>query len=108
MKRGILSAVAALVAVLVIAFGLELLGLEWTRFFAPKRANVQRQVFEQTQSHTHGMVQQLARYKLQYDQGDATERAALKTTIATMFAHFDANTIENEGLRQFLTDMRGF
>lgn len=95
-------------AVLTVIFLLSWYGLGMQKFFAPRVANIEREVFEQTQSHVHGMVQQLAKHKLEYDQGDAATKVIIKNTIVTQFAHFDESKIKAAGLRNFLIEQRGF
>ena len=93
-----------------------LLGLVWIvqgndffmyKFFAPKYANVQREVFENTQSYVEGKRQDLVAYRLQYLQAKSdTERAALKATIVMMYANFDESKLQQPELREFLKQMK--
>lgn len=96
-------AFAVLVAVLLsAAFGLTWLGIEWRGFFGPKRAAVEREIFEQTPSYIYGKSQDLARFRHEWVRGDDTEKAAIESTIRVMFAEFDSSQINDPGLRAFL------
>ena len=95
--------------VLVLAFLLELGGLQWTKFFAPKRENIKREVFENTKSFTYGKIQDLAKYYKEYNETDNIED---KTTISNLvkmnFNNFDEKKINNDTLRNFLIRERGY
>ena len=54
------------------------------KFFAPKQAAVQRQVFEQTKSFNQGMVQELENMQVEYVQ--AKDQAS-KDAIASIILH---------------------
>lgn len=97
-----------IVGIIVLVFGLELLGLGFTKFFEPKRENIRREVFENTKSYVHGKVQDLARYYEQYQAADDSSRTAIRNLIQIQFADFNENNIQAENLKRFLINMRGF
>lgn len=98
-----------IVAFLVLLFALELIGLQWTRFFAPKRENIRREVFENTKSYTHGKIQDLSKYYGEYQKADNVEdKAAIASLIKMQFAEFDEKKINNAKLKQFLINTRGY
>lgn len=96
--------------ILAIAFGGEYLSLWWQGHFGVKHQTVERKVFEQTKSYTHGKIQDLAKLYGEYQDPDRTdeETIAIKTLIKTQFSDFDANSINNDELRTFLTRTRGY
>ncbi len=100
--------IVAIVALVALAFMLELGGLQWDRFFAPKKANVERQVFEQTKSFTHGKIQDLAKYYEEYTKTDVEDREPIRQLIIMNFAEFDAGNIQNQRLKEFLVVQRGY
>ncbi len=104
---GVLIAIAGIAGILALSFGAETLSLKWKRYFAPQHENVKREVFEETKSYNEGKIQQLAKYKLEYDRGDAADRAALQSTIQHMFADMDAERLPPQ-LAAFLTQTRGY
>jgi len=95
------------VAILIgIAFGLELIGLEWTRYFAPKREDVRRETFEHTRSFNEAKKQELLKYRLEWVRAeDDVEREAIESTIRHAFADYDENQLDEE-LRGFLQTVR--
>lgn len=108
-KRYVWKGILVFVVILIIAFGLEFLGLEWTRFFAPKRAGIKREVFEQTKSYVHGKIQDLSKYYKEYKDADNQEDMdAIASIIQMQFAEFDEAKIDNRKLRAFLTNIRGY
>jgi hypothetical protein len=112
MKEGVKWAALSLLGLVVlvaVAFVLGLGGLQWKRFFAPRHENVRREVFEETQSYVHGKVQDLAKYKDEYDKADSAEdREAVRQVIVLRYAEFDETKIKAAGLRAFLVRMRGY
>ena len=98
-----------LILVLVIGslFVLELFGLQWRRFFEPKREDIKREVFENTKSYVHGVAQDLAKYRLEFLKTESkVEKDAIISTIRMRFANFDADKLENKTLRRFLLDVQ--
>ena len=68
-----------------------------------------RKVFEQSKSFNHGMRDDLAKYYGEYTQTDDMEKQlAIKSVVRLRFTDFDANTINESALRQFLIDARGY
>lgn len=103
-----LKLVGALLGALIIFFLIGLYGLGWMKFFEPKKENIRREIFEQTQSYIHGKIQDLAKYKDEYDKADNNERETIRQVIILRFAEFDESKIRSTGLRNFLTNMRGY
>ena len=102
-------AVLVLVGLLVLSFGLGYYELRYKKFFKPRHENVERQVFENTQSYVHGKIQDLARYKVQYDNAETVDgKLVIKNVIVQQFAQFDSEQIVDAGLRNFLVTMRGY
>jgi hypothetical protein len=97
----------ALIA-LVVIYGLGFLAtggdLAIYRFWAPKQANAQRVVFENTQSYVQGKVEYLTRLRFQYQQAlidkEDTRAAGLRTLILD-----EASTVDNDKLPP---DLRAF
>jgi hypothetical protein len=77
-------------------------------FFAPKKENIRRHVFENTQSYVQGKIQDLSNYKLQMDTTkDPASKAAIQAVIRSQFANFDINQCPDE-LKAFLQAERGY
>lgn len=64
------------------------------KFWAPKRANAERQVFEQTQSYVQGKVEYLTRLRYEYKTSvDPAQKKALGQLVID-----EASTIDNSKL----------
>jgi hypothetical protein len=101
--------VLGLVGALVFVFLMGLYGLGWQKFFLPKQENIRREVFEQTQSYTHGKIQDLAKYYEEYNKAEnPNDREAIRSLIIMRFAEFDRSKIRSGELRRFLTNTRGY
>jgi hypothetical protein len=76
------------------------------QYFAPKRANVERQVFENTQSFVQGKVEYLTRLRFQYSTAEGNQKAALKQLILD-----EASTVDNSKLpielQGFIQQLKG-
>jgi hypothetical protein len=100
--------VASIAGVCVLIFGVGLAELGWMKFFRPRHENIRREVFENTQSYTHGKIQDLAKYYREYQAGDGAEQATIRAVVQAQFARFDESKVEQPKLRSFLTEMRGY
>lgn len=73
------------------------------QFWAPKRANAERQVFENTQGYVQGKVEYLNRLRYQYQD---EPRSSLRLMILT-----EASTVDNSklplDLQGFITGLKG-
>jgi hypothetical protein len=75
------------------------------KYFAPKQAQVQREVFEQTKSYNQGTVQQIRGYMAQYIVADSSQRDALASVIIHETADYDENKLPQD-CRDFLIKIR--
>jgi len=101
--------IAGVIIILVaVVFALGLAGLGWKAFFKPKHENIERQVFENTKSYTHGMTQELAKHYGEYKEADLKEKEIIKNVIKGRFADFDETKIRTQALKSFLIRMRGY
>lgn len=96
------------ILIIGVLFGVGVLDLEFQKFFRPRQENVNREVFENTQSYVHGKTQDLSRYYQQYQNADAGEREIISNVIQMQFSEFDADKINNHQLKQFLRNTRGY
>lgn len=98
---------SGLVLLIVLAFALNLGGLEWSRFFGPRREAVRRDVFKQTRSYNEGKEQELIRYRRQYLLAKSDEdKAVLASTIRLTFADYDETLLDSMELRTFLEQIK--
>ncbi len=101
-------AVLALVACVALAFSLKVGGLEWDKYFGPKTAAVQREVFKAGRSYNEAKVQALIKHRREYVRAPADEKEALASLIRMEFAEFYADGKAEDlpdALREFLVDI---
>lgn len=86
-----------------------MLGLAWViqgndffmyRYFAPKYADVERQVFENTAPYNQGKMQELRRMQEEYIMADPEHKKGLGGIILHEFAAYDENRLTPD-LRAF-------
>lgn len=105
----VLLSIGGFIGFIALIFTLNLGGLGWKMFFAPKYESVNRQVFEETKSYVHGKNEDLAKYFSEYQEAKTDEdKAIIKEVVKVRFAEFDTNKVNVPRLRQFLVSMRGF
>lgn len=75
-------------------------------FWAPKRAAVERQVFEQTPSFVHGKIEYLTRLRFEYQTATGAQKLALQQLILD-----EASTVDNQklplDLQAFISSLKG-
>ena len=104
----IIGGIIVIVLLIVLAFFMELGGLEWNKFFAPKHEAVRREVFKETRSYNEAKLQDLAKYRLQYLEADnEASKSAIASTVKHMFADYDRSKLPTE-LSTFLYQVRGY
>ena len=107
-----LKVTISVVGVIIILLAIGILSTEcnlaFYKRYAPKFQNVEREVFEQTKSYNEAKVQDLAKYKLEYEMNnDPNAKQALKMVIIQRFADYQSERLPGE-LGSFLTRMRGY
>lgn len=89
--------VLLLLAVVIISYGLGFLAtggdLAIYRFWAPKQADAQRVVFENTQGYVQGKAEYISRLRYEYEMAKPDEKPKIKTLILD-----EASTIDNSKL----------
>jgi hypothetical protein len=100
----------AVVGVIALFLGLSLafgwFDIYYTKTIGKEKQNVQREVFEQTQSYVEGKRQEALKYRLEYmSTTDTTEKRAIKAMISQSFANFDEEKLSPE-LRDFIYKMK--
>lgn len=63
------------------------------KYFAPRREQVLRQVFEQSPSYIQGKVEYLTRLRFQYGSAEGSQKTAMKQLILD-----EASTVDNSKL----------
>jgi hypothetical protein len=75
------------------------------KFFAPKKEQVRREVFEQTKSYQEGMIQELQNMQFEYVKADDAHKDALASIILHRAADFPEDQMP-EDLRNFIKKLR--
>lgn len=102
----IILGIIALISLILLAFAVELGGLQWKKFFAPRHENVRREVFKQTRSFNEAKSQELVKYRLEYMRSkDPAEKGAIASTIRLSFADYDTSKLPYE-LQMFVEEIK--
>ena len=94
------------IAVLGGVFFLAYFGLGMKRYFAPKHAEVNREIFENTQSFVHGKAQYLSRLRMQYEDEDVSpaKKKSLRILIKSEASQIEAALLPKD-LQRFLLSL---
>jgi hypothetical protein len=106
--KHVLLGIIGFVGFIIIIFFLNLGGLEWKKFFDPKYQNVERKIFENTQSYVHGQIQNLSKHYGEYQKGDREVKESIKGIVAVQFAQFPLEQVPSTQLKSFLITCRGY
>jgi hypothetical protein len=106
--KTIILSILGFICFLMVVFFLNLGGLEWKKFFDPKFQNVERKVFENTQSYVHGQIQNLSKHYGEYQKGDEATKQAIKGIVSVQFAQIPLEQIPSSQLKSFLITCRGY
>ena len=95
--------------VVLIMVGVIIAGLTWGSFklyeyYAPKRAEVQRNVFENTTSFNQGLIQELRNMQYEYVQASDEHKTALRSIILHRIAGYEEKLPDD--LRLFIAELR--
>jgi hypothetical protein len=80
-----------LIGIVVLAaaiFGLSFGSYQLYKYFAPKYAAVDREVFKESPSYNDGMIRDLENLMMEYRKADASHKEALKAVILHRFSIF--------------------
>ena len=100
-----LIGIASVIVMIALAFVMELGGLEWKKFFAPKHAAVEREVFKETRSFNEAKKQELLKYHHEWMTAEGTDKKAIEFTIRHTFADYDTKKLSYE-LASFLEEVK--
>jgi len=105
--KGILITLRCITLFVAFLFGTGLLELKFLGWYAPQKANVQREVFLNTKSYSEGMARDLAKLKAELQsEKDPIVRKAIIERIIEDYANFDSTRLEVASLRKFLEDIQ--
>ena len=105
--RIILGLLATVVVLAVLGFVATGGDLATYKFWAPKRANAEREVFQNTQGFVQGKQEYLSRLEYNYQTAQTPdEKAGLKTLILSEASTVD-NTKLTPELQNFISSLKG-
>lgn len=108
--RAILIGLGILILVTVVGTGLGWFGrannLAQNQVFAPREADVQREVYTHTRSYRSGSIQRLGTLCIQADQANQNHRQLINSQIVDEFSDWDAADVPAH-LRPCLDAARG-
>ena len=93
--------------ILLIPFGLKLVGLANYSFFAPKYEEVRREVYENTKSYNDGVIRELQNMMLEYRTSNAEGKAALKSIVLHRAVDFPNERLPND-VQNFIRELKGY
>jgi len=104
--RIVLVTIASIIGLFALIFAANEFEIFGTRFWGVRKANAQREVFENTQSYVEGKRQELIKLHHEWNKASADDRIAIEATIRMNFANFDENKIEQPELYSFLKTIK--
>jgi hypothetical protein len=108
--KNVFLAILSLIAFLAITTGLlfyfGVVGNVFDATVGKQQMDIQRQNFKHSNSYIESQVEDIANYKLQYEQAKSQQdKDAIRSYIVSKYANFNPNQIENPSVRQFLLQM---
>ena len=85
--------------------GLSFLAFEGHKYFAPKYAAVDREVFEQTKSYNDSMARDLEDMRMQYVQATKEQKEVLRATILHRFSVYPVEKMQPQ-IREFYQQLQ--
>ena len=106
-KFKVLLIVVGIVVFMLSAFIAEMAGLEWMRFIGVKKANIRREMFQETKSYNSGMEQNLIKYYHEYNMSKTIEeKNAIISVVRMMYAEYDETKLNSQELIKFLKKIK--
>jgi hypothetical protein len=102
---GILGFITIMVILGALGLGGRWVNMKVEAWFAPREAEIQRNVFEETKSFNEGKEQELVKYRLEYMRGDDVDKQAIAAAVRHAFADYDDSRLSPE-LRNFVEDCK--
>jgi len=105
--RVILSWIGVIVLLLMLSFGGQALGLFNLKFWGVKYEDARREIFEETKSFKHSIIQDMYDLRLEYSKADSDNiRNNIRSIVNNRVVGMDLDYLPIE-LRNFLNEMNG-
>jgi hypothetical protein len=103
----VVISVIGFIFVVALAFATGIAQSVYNRTVGVEVTSSETDRFHASKGYVDGMVQDLSKYKLELAKTkDETARGAIIAHINEQFANFDEKNIQDEGLKQFLKDIK--
>lgn len=92
----------SLIAIIGLSVGGEYLNLWWRQTFEPAHEDIDREVWENTNSRINGAVQEINERMIEYNSAESIEeKKAIAQYIRGSYPDLDPNKINDEVIRNF-------
>lgn len=75
------------------------------KVFAPKREEVRRKVFEESQAYNHGVAQELQQLQLEYNKANDDQKKAIEAMVLHKTAQYDLSKLPSH-IQAFVIKVR--
>jgi hypothetical protein len=107
MIKYVFLSIGAIILLFAISLGLDYgLNIGWYGFVAPKKENIRREVFENTNSYIRSKNQALLKYYQEWKKADEIDKQSLSEVIRMEFANFPEDKVQSLKLRSFLEEIK--
>ena len=105
--RTVLLVIAGIISMFALVFLANEFEIFGVKFWSVRKANAQREVFEQTQSYIEGKRQELVKLHYEWLKAPKEDKAAIEATIRMSFANFDdSKLVDMPELYHFLIETK--
>lgn len=105
MFKELSATVGLFIGAIALIFGLTFLGYKSYEFFAPKYRAVDNQVFKESEQYNDGMIRDLENLQVEYINGDADKKQALRAIVLHRFSVYPAEKMP-PNLRNFYEQLK--
>lgn len=109
-KKDVFKLIIIVIVIIAIAVSLMFIfgvvEIQYIKTIGKEKQNAQREVFKETKSYNDGMIQNLIKYKHEYDMADNEHKIIISNTIRLMYAEYDETKIKSIELKEFLKKIK--
>jgi hypothetical protein len=102
----ILSAILIIALLIGLSFATEMGNVWWQRFFGEKYENVERDVWENTNSRINGATQEINKRMIEFKSAGPGEREAIAQYLRGSYPDLDPNKINDPVIRDFFRKIK--
>jgi hypothetical protein len=100
--------VLGFIVFIALVLALDYGGFLWGSVMMPKREALRREVFENTRSFNEAKLQQISKYKFEFDRAENEEsKRAVRSVVRNTFSDYSINDLPTE-LQYFIQECRGY